>query len=687
MPGYQRSHATGSFKQMAILNPFEITKAVDFTDDQIRDTFVEYPDVGYDSFASPVTPMSKFLVGGKGGGRTHLMRHYSYTLRRTDSDRILDKVASDGYLGIYFRCSGLNSSRFRGKHISRETWSATFNFYLDVWLTENLLNILVDIEDIDKAWDAKSQSDFVKEVLNVVSAGNGPGLAILNSTTVAELRDSIAHFRKVMDRSINNVALRGALEVEVISNPGSLIFATTMAAKTWLSGLSEVFFTFLIDEFENLSLDQQMYVNTLIREKTLPTTFVIGSRRWGVKTHLTYSAEEENKTGSEYEWIELENKYRDTGTFDRFCFNLTKKRLAQAGFSEFAHEDQLRSIFSNQEAQSHDRLGDDLALSLLGGEDSSQRKHLLRLHENVLRATRNNGTADSIVSIISRPQSPMSEKLAIHKFYQSWSSKHSLDVGMAEHAAGEIDSLRDGTGSANLDYYLNLWKNDLLAQVYLSCDRRSPYVGIDRFIEMSGFLPRSFLMTMKYVTQAALVRGQTPFANAERISSEAQMAGVLEASRWFLRDSLPTETLGPECESAIRRLGTLFNRARYSDKPVEVSCVAFSTDLHGVSGTVRTVIETCVSHSLLVEVLSGRKTRNKGSVWRKYQLHPMLAPLYALPTGRRGEMQLSAEEVHAIFDSEMSDVAYSAAMRRRLNGMNAPFSEGTVHNPDQAGLF
>jgi hypothetical protein len=681
---------------MVAANPFEITKAVDFTDDQIRSTFVDYPPGGFDSFASPASPMAKFLVGGKGGGRTHLMRHYSYSLRKPDQGLILERVRADGYLGIYFRCSGLNSNRFSGKNIDRDVWIATFNFYFDIWLTEYLLNILADIQQRDNAWSDGAQANFVTKVLDGLSLfprdtpvpDEGLQIGFRNSTDrIVGLRDGITAYRKFMDRSINNAARVGSLDIEILSNPGSLVFAATTAAQAELVGLGSILITFLIDEFENLTPDQQMYINTLLREKTLPTSFLIGSRRWGVKTHRTFSADEDNKKGSEYEWVELESSYRDVGNFNDFCYELAVKRLGAAGLGHAASRGALRQVFSSREMQADDRLGDSVALDLLNLVAPRERKHIRRLYENVFRATHSRDVADTVANLISRGDSPMSEKLAIHRFYQRWSRVGGPTTDLAAEAATEFDALRSGKSSVDLDNFLNLWKNDLLAQIYMDCDKRAPYLGIDRFIEMSGFLPRSFLMTLKYVVQAASVRGQSPFEDVEEISAEAQIAGVLEASQWFLRDARPTEGLGGECERSIRRLGTLFNRIRYSDKPVEVSCVAFSTDFYGVSEAARDVVHACASHSMLIEILGGRKTRNLGSVWQKFQLHPMLSPTYALPIARRGELRLTHEEMNAIFDPTVSEETYSSVMRRRLSVMMAPFSEALSKHPDQPGLF
>lgn len=67
-------------------NPFSLTKANDLTNDQIQDLWVdvgssEAPNSLFNSgrFASP---MPTFILGGKGSGKTHLMRYASYALQR-----------------------------------------------------------------------------------------------------------------------------------------------------------------------------------------------------------------------------------------------------------------------------------------------------------------------------------------------------------------------------------------------------------------------------------------------------------------------------------------------------------------------------------------------------------------------------------------------------------------------------
>src|SRR5208337_4833244 len=98
-------------------NPFEVTKAADFNDEEIAGYFVDIPGPGgFGTLANPKSPMPMLIMGGKGSGKTHLMRYFSYPLQKLRHARdIVSGIQSDGYVGVYLRCGGLNAVRFKGK--------------------------------------------------------------------------------------------------------------------------------------------------------------------------------------------------------------------------------------------------------------------------------------------------------------------------------------------------------------------------------------------------------------------------------------------------------------------------------------------------------------------------------------------------------------------------------------------
>ncbi len=65
-------------------NPFEVVKSVDFSDEEINEYWVDLAE-SRDQFTEiikPLSPTPMILLGGKGSGKTHVVRHYSYNLQR-----------------------------------------------------------------------------------------------------------------------------------------------------------------------------------------------------------------------------------------------------------------------------------------------------------------------------------------------------------------------------------------------------------------------------------------------------------------------------------------------------------------------------------------------------------------------------------------------------------------------------
>ena len=137
----------------AALNPFDVTKAVDLDDRQIQDYWVDLPGgAGFRELVRPTSPMPMFVLGGKGSGKTHILRYFSFPLQRLRSTSPLEAVRTDGFVGIYLRCGGLNASRFAGKGQSADAWSGLFQQYMDLWLAQLFLEVLAEVlPQVDRA--------------------------------------------------------------------------------------------------------------------------------------------------------------------------------------------------------------------------------------------------------------------------------------------------------------------------------------------------------------------------------------------------------------------------------------------------------------------------------------------------------------------------------------------------------
>jgi len=137
-------------RRQRLPNPFAITKAVDLNDDQIENLWVKMVGDSDDleELDHPASPMPTLILGAKGSGKTHLMRHQAYELQKLRYSRaklpVRAGIFNDGYMGLYVRCSGLQANRFSGKRQPDELWEELFSYYFELWLAMHLLDVAVD---------------------------------------------------------------------------------------------------------------------------------------------------------------------------------------------------------------------------------------------------------------------------------------------------------------------------------------------------------------------------------------------------------------------------------------------------------------------------------------------------------------------------------------------------------------
>jgi hypothetical protein len=239
-------------------NPFGITKAVDLNDDQILSLWVSVSgtDTDFAEFARPQSPMPTFIMGAKGSGKTHLMRYHSFELQTLRYHQkhisIREGIALDGYVGIYMRCSGLNSGRFANKRQSAEVWKELFAYYIELWLAQHLLHLAHALELGQKDGD---EAVLCKSIVSLFdkSPGDDPG-------TMADLRALFSKLQRQLDFEVNNCVLTGKIDTEILATRGRLIFGIPKLLSERYAFLNNVLFVYSIDEFENLTPDQQKLI-------------------------------------------------------------------------------------------------------------------------------------------------------------------------------------------------------------------------------------------------------------------------------------------------------------------------------------------------------------------------------------------------------------------------------------------
>ncbi|MEP6669182.1 MAG: hypothetical protein ABJF10_08520 [Chthoniobacter sp.] len=654
-----------------LANPFAVTKAGDFTDAQIASLWVDLPDTGgFFELIKPQSPMPMLVVGGKGCGKTHLLRYFSYPLqkRRCASD-LLAGLKEEGYLGVYMRCEGLSASRFNGKGQTKELWAAVFEHYMELWLARTLLEILSDILSASPAL-LPVESALSERILSLFDRK-----IPTDDLSIKSLIRSLDALRQNIDYAVNNCAITRHLEVEITATRGRLIFGIPAAVRDLVPELKDLQFQFIVDEIENLNAPQQEYVNTLLRERPLGCSFKLGARKYGIRTLRTLSAGEENREGSEFEKLPLDEIFRTNPNYGRFARELIARRIVEAGF--------FRGITGDESVIEHldewfppvDEIKE-LASKFVRFE-SEEKPYFSRLKRHLLSAIKtrtaqgigNESGVEYIIQKLIYGESPLLEKVNVYLFYRAWFKNLDL-TDAANDIARKCVSHSQTPGSNKLySEALGHFKRDFIAQLYRECDEGIPFAGLETFITMSCGLPRNLLNILKHVYKWAVFNGETPFQSA--ISRDSQTSAAFDAAQWFYSDACTKGHEGPEVQTCVRKVAHLMREMRFADKPSESSVSTFSLDLATVTSEARKLIELAEQYSLLIAIPKGQKDKNSLRIDAKFQINPMLAPLWDLPISRRGTIGFNSDEVDSIFTSaEQGD--FDKVLHRRIERMNAP---------------
>jgi hypothetical protein len=660
-------------------NPFNVTKATDLSDEQIEQMWVDLVvGGGYTTVIDPRIAQPRILLGGKGTGRTHLMRYLSAPLQalRSEGPPYLGPL-KEGYVGIYSRCTGLNSGRFEGKGIANDIWADLFAYSFDLWLAEHSLDVIAQLfGELDDY--AQLERKIAADIAALFDRypGDPP-------SRLGDVRLTLDRLQAELSLSVNNAALtRGIDGLTITVTRGRLPFGIPQVLQNHLPTLRDVNWLYLVDEFENLSTPQQRYVQTLIREREDPTSFIVGARAFGFRTRQTLSAGEENIEGSEYAAVELDRLYFENfKDFRQFCRNIVSTRLRDAGYVNVLPE-QLDNWFDHIASDSPYR---DQETSFVLNRDDTQRLYFTRLHKQLVQYYgSDDSAATQTIKELMLPAHPLLERLNVFLLYQAWARGRDLN-GESAAIRKACKALIDGETNSPYASALKHHGSDLLARMLREYDLPQRYTGLDTFIRMAGGLPRNLLVILKSVVRAAEFRGEEPFGS-HLISASSQRTGVLHASEWFFRDSKPIGEEGVLAERAVSRLATLMRALRYSDKPPEVDLSTFSLDVDALDDIGRLALNAASDWSILREIRNGQRDKNTGALIGKYQLNPMLCPRWDLPLVRRGVLGLAPDEARAIF-SEASSESFEDCRRVRLARSNAPFGRKPRKPGDEQTLL
>jgi hypothetical protein len=299
--------------------------------DQVFQTFTEptyFPEL---ALSRPC-----ILVGGRGTGKTTVLRAMSYEGQFARDQRQPASIRGWTQFGLYYRVNTNRVAAFKGDELSTEKWTKLFAHYFNLLICEKLAGFLNWYEAL-----LPTELEIGSEVWEKCSAS----LGLSASHDLLSFTESLANGISNFESSINNI-VDGPLPFCSLQGAPMDIFFDGICKCEPFKGKS---FLILLDEYENFSDEQQQVVNTIIKHCGPSYIFKVGVREMGWRCRNTLNSNERLVSPSDYVRIDIADELKDE-KFAAFAESICKALISSVPDATLSISEMLPSISLEEEA-------------------------------------------------------------------------------------------------------------------------------------------------------------------------------------------------------------------------------------------------------------------------------------------------------------------------------------------------
>jgi hypothetical protein len=588
----------------------------------------------FDLFAEPSyfpqmsTARPCVLVGGRGTGKTTVLRGLSYegqyALQKKDDTRIKDWP----YYGLYYRVDTNRVSAFQGPELTEGEWVRRFAHYINLLMCIQIMRFL---EWYQMKTGTSNELDLAAR--RHVASTLHIKLPNSNSSLLELLQLGLAQF----EGYINNVAATKGPELSMQGAPVQSLLEAVNRQPMFQNKL----FFFLIDEYENLQDYQQRLMNTLIKHSGELYTFKIGVRELGWRVHNTLNENEQLISPADYIRIDIADP---RGDFESFAYKVCQDRLALvvAGGQD-AHTD-IRELLPGLSEEEEAKLQ---------GIEKQVSPILEELRDVDEKGILNNMSLLSIYLLGSWARSQQKPLVEVFKDYEQNRRTWGNRLSNYKHA---------------LLYTLAKGRSGI----------RKYYAGWDTFVQVSGRNIRYLLQLVEESLSSHLRNG---LSLADFVSPDTQTISSQKVGRTNLTELEGLSVRGAKLTKLLLGLGRIFGVMAESPEghapevnQFEVVVGNKAVDINEVND----LLTAAVMHLALLR-WSGSKPADEGDTrdW-DYMVHPIYAPFFNFSYRRKRKLKLTTFQLLEIVTNPKQ------AIRTVLAASNRKVDEPL---PEQLRLF
>lgn len=556
------------------------------------------------------------LQGGRGTGKTTVLRGLSYQGQYEILNKDIDQFDANNFVGIYYRANTNHVRAFGGKGVSEDIWTALFEHYMNLVICWEIVKFL----KWHKEMRPEEQTFSVRVCKRIAKSLHIEDEMNDFQSLCDSMEDALLGFQS----DLNNVADGNLPKLSMCSVPIQLITASLCDLPQFLGKTVYL----LIDEYENFSDSQQESMNTMIKHINDNYTFKIGVREMGWRVKHTHNQYESLNHPADYFLYKIEEKFtfEDSARFEEFARNICNRRLK----------------ILMQDTMFSDEFTIEQALESLTIEEEAEKLHVERnpLYRKFVDYEHDHG-----LSIDIHP---------LYKFTIAyWAYVH------GENIETRINEYLGNTAVWNVRY--DNYKYGMLFKITRArggVTMPKYYCGWSTFIKLANGNIR-YLMGLVHQSYNYMLKEKNEILAT--VSPENQTIAAKSIGWLNLTELEGSCCIGMQLTQLVQSLGTVFKSLAKDGEKSAPELVQFDFDSE-VSERTREVINYSVMNLALVRMPANKLSSTSIKDFQ-YALHPTFAPYFDFSFRRKRKMSLSNDDFLGFIDKPEDTV--TRLLRRR----------------------
>lgn len=613
------------------------------------------------------------IVGGRGSGKTMFLKYHCHPTIFSCSRKELRQPSLEN-IGIYWRPDTSFTQLLSEKWLNKQ-WYGCF-------LTFMTLSILIEFSRlINNIMNSKLENEELKEKLKSILLPEVIKQSLSgNSNTCIHLKDSEEYFQNSLFELCNwiNNPKDSSAPIELDLKQTLLLIINSI--NSCLDDTHKTSYHIYIDEFENLTKQQQEVINTFMKHGTSPLLFSVAYKKNANVTYKTIS-NENIVPRNDYRIIDLEENF--IKGFELFSAEVLALRLVdnKSGIKldkilDYSDERSLQ----DRQKEEYKKSIKDLACSFLPSKSYSEISTDILL-DDVLRRKLTKWIEDGL-------KLHKKNELSSSDFINDNSPEASIVNGALLNRARTnpvhlLSNFEEYNKNRKEQSPYNAWiANNLVGSILYIYNRISTrvcpiYGGFNQF----QFMARGNLRHFIELCYQSIKKAEFDLINYDNelyeISIETQARATYNTSCLELEKISDLGPNGSHLKKIANRLGKLFStiQNRKSQSEPELNHFTFElSDKSQLSSQTQELLNEALVWSVLFEEKSTKIKSNTSIEQKDYILHPVLAPCFGISYRKKRKIKLTLNDLQIIFEGD--DKSYSSF----INSLTANWGEDIDNN-------